>query len=67
MAVLGTIVQAFMLSVFNTGHDLSLGRAVAGQFVRDHHTRSGALAAAGLNEAFGKAATELVLWVSSLI
>jgi phospholipid/cholesterol/gamma-HCH transport system substrate-binding protein len=26
-----------------------------------------AAAAAGLNEAFGKAATELVLWVTSLI
>jgi hypothetical protein len=43
MAVLRTIVQAFMLSMFDTRHDLSLGRAVAREFVGYHHTRRDAL------------------------
>jgi hypothetical protein len=31
-----------MLSVLNAGHDLSLGRAVAGQLVGDHRPRGSA-------------------------
>jgi hypothetical protein len=43
MAVLRTIVQASVLSMLDTRHDLSLGCTVAGQLVRDPHTRSDAL------------------------
>ena len=54
MAVLGSIVQAFMLSVLDTGHDLPLGRAVASQFVRDHHAWCHALLLEQLpQQAFG--------------
>ena len=43
MAVLSAIVQAPMLAMFDTRHDLSLGRAIAGQLVSDHHPRSDTL------------------------
>ena len=43
MAVLGAIVQAFVLPMLDTRHDLSLGRAIAGQLIRDHDPRSDAL------------------------
>jgi hypothetical protein len=42
MSVLPRIVQAPMLTMFDTRHDLSPGSAVAGEFVGDHHARSGA-------------------------
>jgi hypothetical protein len=32
-----------MLAMFDAGHDLSLGRPIAGEFVRDHHPRREAL------------------------
>jgi hypothetical protein len=43
MAVLRTIVQASVLSMLDTRHDLSLGCTVAGQLVRDHHARCSVL------------------------
>jgi len=43
MTVLRAIVQAPVLPMFDTRHDLSFGRTVAGQFVCDHHAWSGAL------------------------
>jgi hypothetical protein len=43
MAVLGTIVQAFMLSVFDTGYDNLLCGSVASQFVCNYHSRYHAL------------------------
>lgn len=43
MTVLRTIVQASMPAMLDAGHDLSLGCAIAGQLVRDHHAWSGAL------------------------
>jgi hypothetical protein len=43
MAVLGSVIQPSVLSVLDARHDLSLGRAIAGQLVGDHHPRSDAL------------------------
>ncbi len=43
MAVFRSIVQALKLPMLDSGHDLSLGRGGAGEFVGDHHTRSHAL------------------------
>ena len=41
--------------MFNTRHDLSFGCAVAGEFVRDHHTRCYALLLKQLSQqAFGR-------------
>ena len=54
MAVLGTIVQTFMLSVFNTGHHDPLRGGIARQLIGDHHTRCDALLLEQLAEhAFG--------------
>lgn len=39
MAVLGSIVPAAMLAMLEAGHDLALRRAVAREFVGDHHPR----------------------------
>ena len=39
MGVLRPVVQSFMLSVLNTGHDLSLGRPIAAQPVGDQEAR----------------------------
>ena len=39
MTVLRPVVQAAVLPMFGTRHDLSPGRAIAGQLVRDHHAR----------------------------
>ena len=38
MTVLGTVVQALVLSVLDPGHDRSCRRAVASQLVGNHHT-----------------------------
>src|SRR3712207_859257 len=43
MAVLGSIVQTFMLAMLHTRHDHSLRGGIAGRFVRDHQARCGAL------------------------
>ncbi len=43
MAVLGSIVQTLMLPMLDTRHDLSLGRAVAGEFIGDHYPWNDAL------------------------
>src|ERR687897_627592 len=43
MRVLGAVVQTPMLPMFDTRHDLSLSRAIAGQFVCDQHARGHAL------------------------
>lgn len=43
MAVLGSIIQPSMLAMLDAGHDRSLGRAVAREFVGDHHARCYAL------------------------
>jgi hypothetical protein len=39
MTVLRAIVQAPVLPMFDTRHDLSLGHTIAGQLIRDHHAR----------------------------
>src|SRR3954471_6296654 len=41
--ILGSVIQALVPPVLDRGHHLSLGGAVAGQLVRDHHTRGPAL------------------------
>src|SRR5215212_2911518 len=41
--ILCSVIQALMPPVLDRGHDLTLGGAVAGQLVRDHHTRGPAL------------------------
>ena len=38
MGILGTIVQALVLTMLDTRHDFLLGRLVASQLVRDQHT-----------------------------
>ncbi|GHO72349.1 hypothetical protein KSD_01200 [Ktedonobacter sp. SOSP1-85] len=38
MGILSSIVEAFVLPVLDTGHDLPLGCRVTGQFVGDDHT-----------------------------
>src|SRR5215207_8574281 len=43
MAVLGPIVQAFMLPMLHTRHNCLFRGGVAGQLVGDHHPRSDAL------------------------
>jgi hypothetical protein len=54
MTVLGSIVRTTMLSVLDTRHDLSLGRAVARELIGDHHARSSALLLEQLaQQAFG--------------
>ena len=39
MAVLGTIVQTFMLPMLHARHHSSFRSGIAGQFVGDHHAR----------------------------
>ena len=39
MRILRTVIQAFVLPVFDTQQDLALGCAIAGKFVGDEHTR----------------------------
>jgi hypothetical protein len=43
MSVFRSVVQALVLPMLDTRHDLSLGRAVARELVRDHHPRNHAL------------------------
>ena len=55
MAVFRSIVQALMLPMLDTGHDLSFCGTVAREFVRDHHPRRDALLPEQLSQqAFGR-------------
>lgn len=52
MAVFRSVVQAPMLSMFDTQHHSPLCGGIAGQFIRDHHARRDALLLA--QQAFGR-------------
>jgi hypothetical protein len=54
MGILRSVIETFVLTVLDAGHDLSLGGRVASQLIGDQHTRRAALLLKQLAEqAFG--------------